>query len=137
MSLAFSSSSEENWSPVQTLWCLEDTFSFEDLAMKQKANDSSLLEWFLRKFVVGVDAQAMLAIPKYESSSDSVTSLESEDSSLSESISLPMYALALWEVFLRLDEDLEGLREEDLDEDLEELSFFLKNLFNFFSSSES
>jgi hypothetical protein len=48
-----------------------------------------------------------------------------------------MYALALREVFLRLDEDLEGFLEEDLDEDLEELSFFLKNFFVFFSSSES
>jgi hypothetical protein len=36
-----------------------------------------------------------------------------------------------------LDEDLEGFLEEDLDEDLEELSFFLKNFFVFFSSSES
>jgi hypothetical protein len=48
-----------------------------------------------------------------------------------------MYALALREVFLRLDEDLEGFFEEDLDEDLEELSFFLKYFFVFFSSSES
>jgi hypothetical protein len=48
-----------------------------------------------------------------------------------------MYALALREAFLRLDEDLEGFLEEDLDEDLEELSFFLKNFFVFFSSSES
>ena len=48
-----------------------------------------------------------------------------------------MYALALQEVFLRLDEDLEGFLEEDLDEDLEEPSFFLKNFFVFFSSSES
>jgi len=47
-----------------------------------------------------------------------------------------MYALALREVFLQLDEDLEGFFEEDLDEDLKE-SFFLENFFVFFSSSES
>jgi hypothetical protein len=49
-----------------------------------------------------------------------------------------MYALALQEVFLRLEEDLERFLEEDLDKDLEvELSFFLKNFFVLFSSSES
>ena len=79
----------------------------------------------------------MPAMPESESSSDSAISSASEDASSSESISLPMYALALREVFLRLDEDLEGYFEEDLDEDLEELSFFLKNFFVFFSSSES
>jgi hypothetical protein len=49
-----------------------------------------------------------------------------------------MYALDLREVFLRLEEDLEGFLDEDLDDDFDvELSFFLKNFFVFFSSSES
>ena len=80
----------------------------------------------------------MPAMPESESSSDSSASSESDDSSSSESISLPMYALALREVFLRLEEDLEGFFEEDLDDDFDEvLSFFLKNFFVFFSSWES
>ena len=49
-----------------------------------------------------------------------------------------MYALALWEVFLRLEVDFEGGLEEDLEVELEvEMSFFLKKFFIFFSSSES
>jgi hypothetical protein len=48
-----------------------------------------------------------------------------------------MYTLALRELLLRLEEDLEGFLEEDLDDFELELSFFLKNFFVFFSSSES
>ena len=49
-----------------------------------------------------------------------------------------MYALALREVFLRLEEDLDGFLDEELDKDFEvEFSFFLKNFFVLLSSSES
>ena len=68
-----------------------------------------------QEFDAGVEAHAMPAMPESESSSDSSTSSESDDASSSESISLPMFALALREVFLRLDEDLEGFLEDDLD----------------------
>jgi hypothetical protein len=48
-----------------------------------------------------------------------------------------MYTLASREVYLWFDEDFDGFL-EDFDVDLEEeLSFFLKNFLDFFSSSES
>jgi hypothetical protein len=106
---------------------LEDTFSFEALPMKQKARVSSSLEFSLKVFYAGLVAHAMPAIPESESSSESSVSLGSDDSSSSESISFPMYALALQEVYFRFEEDVDGFL-EDFKEDLEEeLSFFLKN----------
>ena len=84
-----------------------------------------------------MEAHAIPAMLESESSLDSSTSLESDDTSTTESISLPMYALALREVFLRSDQDLEGFYEEDLDAYLEEeFPFLLKNFFVFFSSSD-
>ena len=116
---------------------LEDTFSFEALAMKQKVGVSSSLEFSLKVFYVGLAAHAMPAIPESESSSESSVSSDSNDSSSSESISFPIYALALREVCFRFEEDFDGFF-EDLEEDLEEeLSFLLKNFLDFFSSSES
>ena len=58
----------------------------------------------------------MPAMPESESSSHSFSSSEADDSSSSESISLLMYALALRELFLWLEEDLEGFLEDDLEE---------------------
>ena len=89
-----------------------------------------LLDGFPKKFVAGEEAHAMPAMPESESSSDSSASSQSDDSSSSESISLR-------ELFLRLEEDLEGFLDEDLDKDFEvELSFSLKNFFVLFSSLE-